>query len=125
LKASPLAHSSNFATSTTLSTAASYSTNSGSSYEDSTEKVLFEHSSGAATLTTKWALKYDLPFPLLSDPESVIHKKYGAWGEKNMYGKMVMGVIRSTFLIDENGKIAKIYSKVKAKGHAMRVLEDI
>ena len=73
----------------------------------------------------KWAEKYGLPFPLLSDPDAKIHEKYGAWGEKKMYGKTVMGVIRSTFVIGEDGKIAKTYTNVKAKGHAARVLEDI
>ncbi|VAX17412.1 Thiol peroxidase, Bcp-type [hydrothermal vent metagenome] len=73
----------------------------------------------------KWADKYDLPFPLLSDPEHAIHEKYGAWGEKNMYGKKVMGVLRTTVVIGPDGKIVKIYKKVKAAGHAAQVLADL
>lgn len=73
----------------------------------------------------KWADKYNLPFPLLSDPDIKIHEKYGAWGPKKMYGKDVMGVIRSTFVIDKGGKVLKAYFNVKAKGHAAKVLEDL
>lgn len=73
----------------------------------------------------KWAEKYGLPFPLLSDPDTKVHGKYGAWGEKKMYGKTVEGVIRSTFVIGENGKVLKAYANVKAKGHAAKVLEDL
>ena len=51
--------------------------------------------------------------------------KYGAWGEKKMYGKTTEGVIRSTFIIDENGRILKVYANVKAKGHADKVLADL
>jgi len=61
----------------------------------------------------------------LSDPDVKIHEKYGAWGEKSMYGKKVMGVIRSTFVIGDDGKVLKAYLNVKAKGHAAKVLEDI
>ena len=72
----------------------------------------------------KWAEKYNLPFPLLSDPEGAVHRRYGAWGEKNMYGKKTEGPVRSTFLIDETGEVMKVYPKVKAQGHAVKVLED-
>jgi len=68
--------------------------------------------------------KYGLEFPLLSDPEHKIMEKYGAWGEKMMYGKATTGVIRSTFLIDEKGKIARAWYSVKADGHAAKVLEE-
>lgn len=70
----------------------------------------------------KFRAKHDLNFVLLSDPDLKAHKKYGAWGEKNMYGKKVEGVIRSTFLIDEQGKIAKAWPKVRVKGHVDKVL---
>ena len=70
----------------------------------------------------KFKEKYSLPFPLLSDPEVKLAESYGAWGEKNMYGKKTMGIIRSTFVIDEKGKIQKIYRNVKAEGHAEQVL---
>ena len=68
--------------------------------------------------------KYGLRFPLLSDPEHKVMEKYGAWGEKMMYGKATTGVIRSTFLIDEKGKVARAWYSVKADGHAAKVLEE-
>jgi peroxiredoxin Q/BCP len=71
----------------------------------------------------KFREKYSLPFPLLSDPEKKLHRSYGAWGEKTMYGKKTEGVIRSTFLIDEAGKIAKIWRNVKVDGHIDAVLD--
>lgn len=58
-----------------------------------------------------------LNFPLLSDPDRAVHELYGAWGEKSMYGKTVVGVIRSTFVIDENGVITMPLYNVKATGH--------
>lgn len=66
----------------------------------------------------KFAEKYQLPFTLLSDPERTVMEKYGAWGEKNMYGKKVMGVLRSTFIIDEQGRLAHIFRKVKTDTHS-------
>ncbi|MCX7026787.1 MAG: redoxin domain-containing protein, partial [Spirochaetes bacterium] len=66
--------------------------------------------------------KYSLPFVLLSDPERKVLTSYGAFGEKTMYGKKVMGVIRSTFLIDEEGKVIKVYPKVSPEGHAEQIL---
>jgi len=71
---------------------------------------------------SKFALKFLLPFKLLSDPEHAVAEKYGAWGEKVQYGKRTMGIIRSTFLIDEKGIIKKIFPKVKVDGHAEEVL---
>jgi hypothetical protein len=70
----------------------------------------------------KFRDKYDLNFPLLADPDHAVAEKYGAWREKNMYGKKVMGIVRTTFLIGEDGKIEKIFSKVKPEGHAEEVL---
>jgi len=72
---------------------------------------------------TKFAAKYRLKFPLLSDPSHEVMEKYGAWGEKTLYGKKSIGVIRSTFLIDEKGKVARAWYSVKADGHAAKVLE--
>jgi peroxiredoxin Q/BCP len=66
--------------------------------------------------------KYDLPFDLLSDPDNSVATAYGAFGEKTMYGKKVMGTIRSTFLIDENGLIEAVWSPVRVKGHVDQVL---
>ena len=72
----------------------------------------------------KFRDKYGLQFPLLSDPDHKIMEKYGAWGEKIMYGKPTTGVIRSTFLIDDKGKVARAWYSVKADGHAAKVLEE-
>jgi peroxiredoxin Q/BCP len=65
---------------------------------------------------------YSLPFTLLSDPDHKVMKKYGAWGEKNMYGKKVTGVLRSTFIIDEQGRIAHIFRKVDTARHSRDVI---
>ena len=73
----------------------------------------------------KFKQKYDLPFTLLADEEKAAAQAYGVWKEKNMYGKKVMGIERTTFIIGPEGKIEKIYSKVKAKGHAAEVLESL
>jgi peroxiredoxin Q/BCP len=72
----------------------------------------------------KFRDKYGLRFSLLSDPDHGVMEKYGAWGEKVMYGKATTGVIRSTFLIDEKGKVARAWYHVKADGHAAKVLEE-
>lgn len=71
----------------------------------------------------KFCEKMKIPFVLLADTETEVAKKFGAWGKKNFMGKDYMGVIRSTFLVDEKGKIFKAYPKVKAAGHAKEVLE--
>lgn len=65
----------------------------------------------------KFAAKQALNFPLLSDPEGKTIEKYGAWGEKNLYGKKSMGIIRSTVLIDPEGKVRKVWPKVRVNGH--------
>jgi len=65
----------------------------------------------------KFADEENLSFPLLSDPDLVVHNAYGAYGEKSMYGKTVMGVIRSTFVIDESGILTHALYNVKATGH--------
>lgn len=69
--------------------------------------------------------KYALGIPLLSDPDLTVHKAFGAWGEKSMYGKKVMGTIRSTFVIDGEGVVAKVFPSVKVDGHAEAVLAAI
>jgi peroxiredoxin Q/BCP len=66
--------------------------------------------------------KYNLAFDLLSDPDNSVAAAYGAYGEKTMYGRKVMGTIRSTFLIDEKGKIEAVWSPVKVDGHVDKVL---
>jgi len=73
----------------------------------------------------KFAGKLDLAFPLLSDPDGGVLEKYGAWGEKNMYGKKRMGIIRTTVLIDPKGKVREIWPKVRVKGHVEKVLEAL
>jgi peroxiredoxin Q/BCP len=73
----------------------------------------------------KFKTKYDLPFTLLADEDKSVAQAYGVWKEKNMYGKKVMGIERTTFLIGTDGKIQKIWPKVKAQGHAAEVLASL
>ena len=70
----------------------------------------------------KFKAKYRLPFPLLADTDHTVAAAYGAWGEKSMYGRKYFGILRTTFLIDGEGKVARIFEKVKPKGHAAEVL---
>ncbi len=70
----------------------------------------------------KFRAKYSLPFPLLSDAGNLVARAYGAFGKKLMYGKQVEGTIRSTFVIDEKGKVEQVFSPVKVKGHVDAVL---
>ena len=73
----------------------------------------------------KFKQKYDLPFTLLADEDKAAAQAYDVWKEKNMYGRKSMGVERTTFVIGADGKIEKIYGKVKAKGHAAAVLAEL
>jgi len=73
---------------------------------------------------TKFRSKYGLKFPLLSDPEHSVMAEYGAWGEKTLYGKKTVGVIRSTFLVDPKGAVRRAWYNVRADGHAEKVLEE-
>ena len=68
--------------------------------------------------------KYSLRFPLLSDPDHAVMERYGAWGEKTMYGRKVTGVIRSTFLVGADGRVEKAWYNVRADGHAAKVLAE-
>lgn len=70
----------------------------------------------------KFRDKYELNFPLLADPDHKVAEKYGAWREKNLYGKKSMGIQRSTFLIDAAGKVAKVWKRVSVDGHDAQVL---
>ena len=70
----------------------------------------------------KFAEKYDLPFRLLADTDKSILKAYGAWGEKSLYGRKYMGILRTTYLIDEKGRIARVWPRVKPEGHADEIL---
>ena len=72
---------------------------------------------------TKFSEKFHLNFPRLADADHAVAEKYGAWQQKSMYGKKYMGINRTTFLIDEQGKIAKIFDKVNVSEHADEVLE--
>ena len=80
-------------------------------------------SKDSAASHTKFAEKYSLPFVLLSDPELNAIKAYGVWQEKKLYGKVSMGVVRTTFVIDEQGNIEKIMPKVKPDTNAAELLE--
>ena len=71
----------------------------------------------------KFITKYKLPFTLLADRDHAIAEAYGVWGEKKFMGRTYMGVLRTTFLIDEKGKIKKVFEKVKPEDHATEVLE--
>src|SRR5579862_5032227 len=73
----------------------------------------------------KFKQKFDLPFTLLADEDKSAAQAFGVWKEKTMYGRKVMGIERSTFVIGPDGKIEKIYGKVKAQGHAGEVLEGL
>ncbi len=71
----------------------------------------------------KFAEKFKLTFPLASDESHAVAEKYGTWVEKSMYGKKYMGMERSTFLVDKDGKVAKVWRKVSVTGHAADVLK--
>ncbi len=73
----------------------------------------------------KFKENHSLNFMLLSDPEHKLSEAFGAWGEKSMYGRKYFGIIRSTFILDENGEIQKEWRKVKVKGHVDEVLENL
>ena len=71
----------------------------------------------------RFATEYNLPFPIIADPDKEIMGQYGTWGEKNMYGKKVMGVKRTTFLIDEDGVIRHVFKRPKVKEHTAEILK--
>jgi thioredoxin-dependent peroxiredoxin len=73
----------------------------------------------------KFEEKYELPFTLLSDPDKKVAGAFDVVKEKNMYGKKVMGIERTTFLIDPQGRVAHVFAKVKAEGHAEEVLAEL
>lgn len=97
------------------------------SYKELTEKGLnlLGVSPDNAESHQKFAQKYDLPFALLADESLSILQAYGAWGEKNLYGKISVGVLRSTFLIDEEGKIARVIKRVDTKAAAEQLLKGL
>ncbi len=70
----------------------------------------------------KFRAKYRLPFPLLADTDHAVAEAYGAWGEKNMYGRKYQGILRTTFVIGPDGRVVRVFRKVKPRGHAAEVL---
>ncbi|TWU55191.1 thioredoxin-dependent thiol peroxidase [Rubripirellula reticaptiva] len=82
-------------------------------------------SADTAASHAKFREKYSLPFPLLVDANHTVSEKYGAYREKNMYGKKSMGIQRSTFLIDADGKVAKVWKRVKVDGHDQQVIDEL
>ncbi|HTY36608.1 MAG TPA: thioredoxin-dependent thiol peroxidase [Bacteroidota bacterium] len=84
--------------------------------------VVIGLSADSASSHAKFAEKYDLSFPLLSDEKKEVLKAYGVWKEKSMYGRKFMGIERTTVIIDEEGRIAQIFPKVKVEGHTEEVL---
>ncbi|MEQ1886741.1 MAG: thioredoxin-dependent thiol peroxidase [Bryobacteraceae bacterium] len=89
------------------------------------DAVIVGLSPDKAPAQQKFATKYGLPFTLVPDPEHAIAEAYGVWKEKSMYGRKYMGIERTTFIVDEKGKIAHVFAKVKPKGHAAEVLEAL
>jgi peroxiredoxin Q/BCP len=73
----------------------------------------------------KFRGKYQIPFNLISDTEKKILKEYGAWGKKNLYGRIFDGVLRTTYIINEEGVIEKVFTKVNTKDHARQILEEL
>ena len=92
---------------------------------DKLEATVFGCSADTPESHRKFIAKHKLKIKLLSDPDHEVMEKYGAWGEKNNYGKTTMGVIRSTVLIDPEGKVAHHWATVKAAGHAEQVREKL
>ena len=97
----------------------------GELYPQITEKgaVVLGVSKDSVASHKRFEEKYGLPFPLLSDPELQVIQAYGVWQEKKLYGKVSMGVVRTTYLIDENGVILKAFGKVKAADNPQQMLE--
>jgi thioredoxin-dependent peroxiredoxin len=89
------------------------------------QAVLLGVSPDSVESHVKFRDKYKLPFPLLADPDKKVAKKYGAFGEKVLYGKKVVGMIRSTFVIDGDGVVRKVFPKVRVDGHAQKVAEAL
>jgi len=82
-------------------------------------------SADSAASHQRFRQKYGLTFPLLTDKDHAVMEAYGAWGEKTLYGRKSVGVIRSTFLVGPDGKIERAWYNVRANGHAEKVLEEV
>lgn len=85
--------------------------------------VIFGISSDSEKSHTKFIEKQSLPFSLIADPDKTVHEAYGTWVEKSMYGRKYMGTARTTFVIDEEGKISEIIDKVNTKDHTAQILK--
>lgn len=86
------------------------------------DAVVWGISPDSAASHARFRAKFDLPFTLLSDTDHAVADAYGAWGPKQKYGREYMGIVRSTFLVDRDGRVARAWSPVKADGHAAEVL---
>ncbi len=97
------------------------------SYADFTERgvEVIGVSRDSVAAQAKFRAKYELPFRLLADTDSLVCNAFGVIVEKNMYGKKSMGIQRSTFLVDENGSVTRVWPKVSVEGHAQEVLKSI
>ncbi|BAU40640.1 MULTISPECIES: thioredoxin-dependent thiol peroxidase [Cyanophyceae] len=92
---------------------------------EASDVVVLGVSTDDAKSHTKFTTKYNLPFPLLTDADGAVGTAYESYGLKKFMGKEYMGISRNTFLIDPDGKIAKVYLKVKPDNHATQILEDL
>ena len=90
-----------------------------------TGAMVFGVSPDDAASHRKFRTKFRLPFPLLADPDHRVAERYGVWGEKSMYGRKFQGILRTTFVIGPDGRIRKVFERVKPKGHAAAVLEAL
>lgn len=90
-----------------------------------TKTVVLGVSADSVESHKKFSDKHELPFTLLSDEDKKVVEKYGVWKEKSMYGRKYMGIERTTVIIDEKGKVQKIFPKVKVKGHVEEVLAEL
>ncbi|RJQ43092.1 MAG: thioredoxin-dependent thiol peroxidase [Anaerolineaceae bacterium] len=95
-----------------------------SAFEKANTKILGV-STDSVKSHKKFKEKYHLPFPLLSDPDHKVVEQYGVWTEKQMMGKKFMGIARTTYLIDKNGKIARVFEGVKPAEHSREVLDAL
>jgi peroxiredoxin Q/BCP len=96
----------------------------GPDYEAAGARVIGVSPDEPAALE-KFAAKYDLGFTLFADPDHAVADAYGAWGEKSMYGKKYMGILRTTFIVDADGRIAQVFPKVQPKKHDGLVLKAL
>lgn len=95
-----------------------------SAYRDE-DVVILGVSPDSVESHTNFSEKYQLPFPLLSDPDHRVCEQYGVWGKKTMFGKEFQGVFRTTYVIDSEGIIAHVFENVKPEGHSAEVLEAL